>query len=158
MWWALDGFNGQMIHQRPRVYKCGHCADSRPLKLCCRWAGPLTVSVLPLGALISARVVATQSQICRQGNKAQGGRGLSKPGLSALRHVPAICPFRAVLLSEQPLFPDAIGEGILPDPQMERPFSSPALVATSKSGVQLFLDLSGLPRESVGSEYFMGSC
>lgn len=60
--------------------------------------------------------------------------------------------------SEQPLFPDAIVEGILPDPQMERRFSSPALVATSKSGVQLFLDLSGLPRESVGSEYFMGSC
>lgn len=40
MWWALDGLNGQMIHQRPRVHKCGHCADSSQLKLCCRWPEP----------------------------------------------------------------------------------------------------------------------
>lgn len=59
--------------------------------------------------------------------------------------MPVICPFWAVLLSEQPLFPDAIGSWILPDPQRERPLSSPALVAISKLGEHFFWTYQGFP-------------
>lgn len=41
--------------------------------------------------------------------------------------------------------PDVIGEAIFPDPQVERPLSSPALVAISKPGVHFFWTYQGFP-------------